>query len=198
MKRKLRLSPVARLSSLLRGGNLVAFNVGPDRTVYFVIALRPLDYQFEQPGWATFPKTVPAQPQTYRVLALSAGQLFLDVVIEEERFNIHDIQPLGDELLLVCVRSNYKTPNDFEKNGRVYTRSGRFAREILLGDGIQSVQTTAKGLSGPVSSMKGSLATMAGRTLSVARAWLPGTPRAISCTSSNRVKVWTLFVTATL
>ena len=114
--------------------------------VYLVVALQPLDYRIEQPGWASFAKTVPKQPQRYRVVGLSGREPVVDLLIEGERFNIHDVQPLGDELLLVCVRSNYEGPDDFEKNGRVYTRDGKFAREILLGDGIQLVQATSGGV----------------------------------------------------
>ncbi|KAM3100860.1 hypothetical protein ACKFKG_00125 [Phormidesmis sp. 146-35] len=46
----------------------------------------------------------------------------------------------------MCARSHYKGPNNFEKNGRVYSFSGEFKREILLGDGIQSVQATSDGI----------------------------------------------------
>jgi hypothetical protein len=113
---------------------------------YLVVALKPLDYRIEQPGWASFAKTISEQPQQYRVVGLSGSHPVLDVVIERERFNIHDVQPLPDELLLVCARSYYKGPDDVEKNGRVYTRDGKFAREILLGDGIQSVQATPRGM----------------------------------------------------
>jgi hypothetical protein len=146
MKRSVRLSPVVCLAPLIGDGELVAFNVGPDGVVYLVAALRPLDYRTEQPGWASFAKTVPDQPQRYRVVALAGQQPVLDVLIEGERFNIHDVQPLVDELLLVCGRSHYKGPDDFEKNGRVYSRDGKFAREILLGDGIQLVQATSGGV----------------------------------------------------
>jgi len=146
MTRSVRLPPVASLVPLIGDGELVAFNVGPDGVVYLVVALQPLDYRIEQPGWASFAKTVPEQPQRYRVVGLSGREPVVDLLIEGERFNIHDVQPLGDELLLVCVRSNYEGPDDFEKNGRVYTRDGKFAREILLGDGIQLVQATSGGV----------------------------------------------------
>jgi hypothetical protein len=146
MKRTVHLSPVASLTPLIGDGELVAFNVGPDGVIYLVIALKPLDYRTVQPGWASFAKTVPEQAQDYRVVGLSGSQAILDVVIEGERFNIHDIQPLVNELLLVCGRSHYKGPDDFERNGRIYTREGKFVREILLSDGIQSVQATSKGV----------------------------------------------------
>ena len=53
---------------------------------------------------------------------------------------------IRDRLLLVCGRSSYRGKEDFDRNGRIYSREGHFVREILLGDGIQNVQTTSKGL----------------------------------------------------
>lgn len=145
MNQIIELSPIASLAPFLTEGELVAFNVGPDGLVYLVVALRPLDYKIEQEGWAVFPKTMPDEPQKYRVISLSRDTVFLDVLIESERFNIHHVQPLADELLLVCARSHYGGEDDYEKNGRVYAREGNFKRAILLGDGIQSVQTTSDG-----------------------------------------------------
>jgi hypothetical protein len=139
----MKLSPVASLDSFLADGELVAFDVGPNDFVYMVVALSALDYQVEQPGWAAFPKTVPEQPQKYRVVALSGNATVLDIVIEQERFNIYHVQPLGNELLLVCSRSYCSGGDGPERNGRVYTREGKFVRDVLLGDGIKSVQTTS-------------------------------------------------------
>ncbi len=145
MSRSIRLSPVISLSPFLENGDLVAFNVGFNDVVYLVIALLPLDYRTTQPG-ASFAKTMPEQAQTYRVVGLLDSQVVLDVLIEGEFFNIHHVQPLEDQLLLACGRSWYKNANDFEKNGRVYTLDGLFTREILLGDGIESIQVTSKGM----------------------------------------------------
>src|SRR5271156_674167 len=146
MVHSLRLTPVASLAPFVSDGKVVAFNVGPDEGVYLVVAPRPLDSQIHQPGGATFAKTIPDEPQRYRVVGLSGSDPVLDVVIDDERFNIHDVQPLPGELLLACHRSYFKGPRNFEKNGRVYTRSGTFVREILLGDGIQAVQATSEGV----------------------------------------------------
>jgi hypothetical protein len=140
----LRLSPLESVNSLIGEGELVGFNVGPDGVIYLVAALKPLDYQTAHDG-PIFAKTVPGQPQSYRVVALSGSEPLLNVIIEGEPFNIHHVQPLMDELLLVCARSHFRGPGDFERNGRIYTRDGKFVREILLGDGIQSTQTTLKG-----------------------------------------------------
>ncbi|NEQ98066.1 MAG: hypothetical protein F6K30_15335 [Cyanothece sp. SIO2G6] len=131
----------------MTNGDMVAFNVSSDGMVYVVLALKPLDYCIEQPGWASFAKTIPDTPQSYRIIAFQEDQLILDINIAAEEFNIHYIQPLPpNEILLVCARSCYRSPTDFEKNGRIYGFSGEFSREILLGDGIASVQTTSNGI----------------------------------------------------
>jgi hypothetical protein len=144
--KSLQLAPIADLTPYLGDSELVALNVGPDLQLYAVIALNKLDYRIEASTGFSFAKTTPDSPQAYRVVALHDGTLTLDVRIASERFNIHDIQPLpNDELLLVCCRSCYKGPDDFERNGRIYSSTGELVREVLLGDGIQRVQTTSSG-----------------------------------------------------
>ncbi len=146
MNRSIVLSPVVSLEPFIGDGEIVAFDAGPDHLVYFVVALEPLDYRSEGPGGASFVKTVPGRPQNYRVVGLAGSEVVLDLRIEGEKYNIHAIQPLPDALLLVCARSFRKGPDDFDRNGRIYSLDGRFLREILLGDGIQSVQTTPQGV----------------------------------------------------
>ena len=142
----LQLAPIADLTSFLGAGELVALNVGPDSQLYAVIALNKLDYRIEVPTGASFAKSIPDSPQAYRVVAFQDGAASMDVHIASDKFNIHDIQPLPNgELLLVCGRSHYRGPNDYDRNGRIYSSRGELVREILLGDGIQSVQTTATG-----------------------------------------------------
>lgn len=142
----LQLSPIAELTPYLSEGELVALNVGPDLQIYAVIALNELDYRYESSG-GSFAKIKAESPQSYRVIAFKDGNVALDLRIINEEFNVHDIQPLPNhELLLVCSRSYYNGPEDFDKNGRVYSSDGKLAREILLGDGIQSVQTTSNGV----------------------------------------------------
>jgi hypothetical protein len=133
------------LREVIGESNVVGFNVGPSGEVYLVLALEPLDYRTEDNGFATFPKTVPASPKRYRILALREGGIELDVVVDREQFNIHDIQPLADHLLLACSRSEYRGPNDFDLNGRVYSRDGMFIRGFLLGDGLEAIQATRRG-----------------------------------------------------
>lgn len=144
-RRVARLTPVAPLAPLVEGGEPVAFNVGPDGVLYLVVARKPAEYREVLPNGVSFARTVPEQPQTYRVVGLRDGRTVLDVTVADERFNVHDVQPVGRRLLLACARSRYRGPDDYDRNGRLYTRGGKFVRGILLGDGIQAVQATAAG-----------------------------------------------------
>jgi len=128
-------------------GKIVAFGVGHEGNVYVAVAQEPVDYTREQPGWATFPKTRPDSPQSYRLLAYDGetADTILDLLIREEAFNIHFIQPLLDRLLLVCARSTWRSETDIEHNGRIYDRKGQLVGEIILGDGIEDIQVTASG-----------------------------------------------------
>jgi hypothetical protein len=144
VKTSIQLSPFCSIREHLAGGDLVALNVGPDGVVYLVVAQKPLDYRTTA-GGATFAKTSPDAPQTYRVVGLLGNAVVLETLIEQEALNIHDVQPLGDELLLVCSRSMYRSAGDIDHNGRVYSRTGVLKRELVLGDGIESTQVTSRG-----------------------------------------------------
>jgi hypothetical protein len=128
-------------------GEVVAFGIGFDGNVYLVLAQKPLDYTMEQTGWATFPKTRPDAPQSYRVLGYEGrtADCIIDFVIPEEKYNIHFVQPLLDRFLLVCARSSWRSELDIEHNGRIYNRTGHLEGELILGDGIEDVQVTANG-----------------------------------------------------
>lgn len=143
----IQLLPIADLAPYLNGGSVVAFDAGPDGNVFVVIALKPLDYRTgPQNGPDMFAKTVPAQPQRYRILEIRDSTVIRDVTIESAPFNAHFVQPVGDDFLLVCARSVRRGPNSFERNGRFFDADGQFQREILLGDGIESVQVTHSGI----------------------------------------------------
>lgn len=84
-------------------GEARAVNVGPNGQVYLLVA----------------------HSNRYRVLEWHNGQLILDVWIENERFEIYDVQPLPTgELVLVSPRSSFRAENDFDCNGRIYSRDG--------------------------------------------------------------------------
>jgi hypothetical protein len=145
MKKDLSATLSYTLKEEISEDNFVNFNVGPSGEVYVLLAVNTLDYRTENDGAASFAKIVPEKPQHYRVLVYRKGELELDVAIRGERFNIHEIQPLGNDLLLVCSRSEYRGRQDFDLNARVYSRDGVFIRAFLIGDGIQTIQATHQG-----------------------------------------------------
>lgn len=116
------------LAELDGDGELIAFAIGPERAVYALHALGAFE-----PGQS---------PRAYRVRAWLDGQCLLDTRIENEPYVVYALQPLGADLLLLCVRPG---PAVGALNGRVYSREGRLLRELALGDGIEHVQTTRKG-----------------------------------------------------
>lgn len=145
MKKALHPTVSHSLNELIGDQTTVAFNVGPSGEVYFLLAVDTPDYRTKDSGFGSFAKITPDSPQRYRVLILRDGDLELDLVISGERFNIHEIQPLGNDLLLACSRSEYRGEHDFDLNARVYSRDGVLLREFLLGDGIATIQTTRRG-----------------------------------------------------
>lgn len=145
MKKDLHPTVSHNLKELIGDQTIVAFNVGPNGEVYFLLAVDTLDYRTKDTGLGSFVKIVPDSPQRYRVLILRDGDLELDLAISDERFNIHEIQPLCNDLLLACSRSAYRGEHDYDLNARVYSRDGVFLREFLLGDGIATIQTTRRG-----------------------------------------------------
>lgn len=137
------LKPVVSLAPMMKQGELVAFNMGADGIVYFVFAQRPLNYRRFLPKGPSFALTRTGSLQSYRVVGFFDSELVCDVQIENEPYNIHEIQPVGNLLLLACARSHYRGPHNYERNGRFYRRDGVFSHEILLGDGINTIQATA-------------------------------------------------------
>ncbi|HET9953784.1 MAG TPA: hypothetical protein VFQ61_04755 [Polyangiaceae bacterium] len=148
--KRLELAPGIELTSFQRGDDVasgpVAFDAGADGRLYVVYASNPQAYRAVHGGGASSAVARPRKPQSYRVLALNELGVELDVSIASEPFNIHHVQPLGELLLLACARCRYSSSGNHDRNGRVYTREGKLVDELVLGDGIQDLQTTRSGL----------------------------------------------------
>ena len=140
------LEPKYNISSQLAQGELVALNCTHNKELIFVIAKKKLDYREEKSG-GTFAKIRTKQGQSYSIY-YSVDQEILHLAdIEDEQFNIHNVQLIGnDKILLVCARCQYRANDDFDLNGRIYSVNGELLDEILLGDGIQDVQTSKNGV----------------------------------------------------
>jgi hypothetical protein len=139
-----RLAPWIDLQPHLDGLELVSLGLGPDAALY-VLAIVPAGDYREQRAGASFAKITPDTPTTFIVLRCDADAV-QRVEFPNQSWNFHQVQPLPDnELLLVCARSRYRGPDDYDLNGHVFNVAGSFLRSFLLGDGIQDVQTTSAG-----------------------------------------------------
>lgn len=133
-KRVLRLRAGHSLSSATEESPVAAFDIGPDGVTYLVLAKR------ERTLTAVFhPKR-----KDYRIIGVAGDAATLDIEVTTEQFVIDHVQPLPEGLLLASSRADFRNTGS-HKNGRVYSRSGKQQREILLGDGISSLQTTLEG-----------------------------------------------------
>ncbi len=139
----LRLEPLVDLSPYIKeGAKPVAINVGPRGEVYVALALD----RGSAAGTAGFVRKRSEVEDSYRVLAFLGREKTLDVMIRAECFDIHHVQPLPqNRLLLVCCRCFRGKGGGYEPNARIYTCQGHFVGSILLGDGIEDVQVTASG-----------------------------------------------------
>lgn len=146
--RERRLDLAVDLAPYLRGWTLVSASLGHDGRAYVLL----IDGEpVREAGFV--PSGLQAAPR-YKVLVVElrspAGAAAQDVIeeiaVEGESFNYHYVQPLGADLLLVGARSRYYGRDQYDLNAAVFDRSGQPLRRFLVGDGIQSVQTTAGGL----------------------------------------------------
>lgn len=135
----LQLWPIVTLDP--GSGELVAFDPGPQRTLHTLHTLGSPDHRGGGPASS---KHRPVASRRYRAQAWLDGECVLDAIIDDKHHNIHHLQPLGDDLLLACARSHQRGGYS-RLNGRVYSRSGELLRELALGDGIEHLQTTARG-----------------------------------------------------
>ena len=140
---KINATEIFDISESVSSGNLIAFNITQSKDILLAVAKRELDYRDES---GCFAKVKTENGQDYRIF-YSAGENLIHLTdIENEFFNIHNIQLFDDgRILLVCGRSQYRTETDFDKNGRIYSQTGEFLSDLLLGDGIQDVQVTNDG-----------------------------------------------------
>lgn len=121
--RKLIVEPQFEILSPGEQGNVVAFGVGPDESIYIAFS----------------------RAQGYRLKTWNQSLKANELLILSNKFNITEVQPLGDDIMLVCPRCQRKSDNEIERNARIFGRDGRLKRAFVLGDGIEHVQTAADG-----------------------------------------------------
>ncbi len=154
-EKKIVLQSTADLTEAIAGWQPVSASLGYDGKAY--ILLIESAPEREQ---GMFVRTESENPIAYKALIVDhvvrtpygLQEEFSDqasveeILIEGETFPYHFLQPLGDELLLVGARSRYYGHDRYDLNAAVFGRDGAARRRFLVGDGVQSVQTTAGGL----------------------------------------------------
>ncbi|MBY0572261.1 MAG: hypothetical protein K2P84_01155 [Undibacterium sp.] len=124
---------------------VVSFDAIDEESALLLIAKKELNLR-EEKGIGSFVITQPKGGQNFVAYLLKSGQVNEVLYIENEKFNIHSIQALPENrYLLTCARSEFRSDTDFDRNGRIYNSDGNLVENILLGDGIQDVQTSKDG-----------------------------------------------------
>lgn len=135
----------ADITEILTFGDLVAFNCISNSELILVVAKKELDYR-DETAHGSFSKTKTKEGQDYSVFRIYDGQVIKVADIDNEPYNIHDVQLLPeDRILLICARCRRRSSSEIEANGRVYSADGLLVDEIVLGDGIQDVKTNDSG-----------------------------------------------------
>ncbi|MBH5318724.1 hypothetical protein I6N90_13035 [Paenibacillus sp. GSMTC-2017] len=139
LKQTVELQSFADISEFIEGFNIVSTKFGADGRVY-VLLINEIP---EREKGMFVPATL-KQVYTYKVLIVT-DKYIDEVVIGNQKYNYHYVQPLQNHLLLVGARCSYYAFGKHDLNAKVCDYDGRTVREFLLGDGIQSVQVTEKG-----------------------------------------------------
>lgn len=133
---------VQRFDAGFADWRLIAFNVGPDGALFGLWVPR-LDDRNDRDD-ASHTRTADGA-RRYRVVSQRDGVRTLDLIVDDAPMELHDAQPLGDDVLLVGGRCRRFANGDAEANGRIYGADGAFRRAIVLGDGIGTMQTARDG-----------------------------------------------------
>lgn len=133
------IAPLHRFDADLADHQLVAFNVGHDHAFYGLWAPRA------DANDAFVARVAMYSPRRYRAIAVHDGVRCLDIVIDDSSFDLHDLQPLGEDLLVISARSQRHENGEAVANGRIYNADGCFKQAIVLGDGIGALQTGGDG-----------------------------------------------------
>jgi len=134
------LQPFADISAYMEGFEIVSAQIGSDGCMYVLLI-----NQIPVRERGMFVQTVLKKTHTYKVLLVEKDYVD-EVVIADQPFNYHYVQPLHRHLLLVGARCSYYGVGKYDLNAKVCDFQGNTIREFLLGDGIQSVQVTEKGI----------------------------------------------------
>lgn len=89
-------------------------------------------------------KTNLDQQHTYQIWQTKDNSSALSLYAEiKAEVDFHNVQRFSNgDILLFNRRSQYRSENDYDKNGYIYSIDGELKQQFLLGDGIAKVHTT--------------------------------------------------------
>ncbi|MGE4158425.1 MAG: hypothetical protein AB7F75_04940 [Planctomycetota bacterium] len=145
-KKQVQVREIADLSRYCLNSEIVSFNVGHAHDIHVVFALKPTDYR-EVLNGVSFTKIIPSKSQDYTIVSIDSNNNISLLDLPQWHMNFHLIQTLPNRrFLLACSRCRYRGLDDWDLNGEIIDSNGKKLNAILIGDGIQDIQTTSKGI----------------------------------------------------
>jgi hypothetical protein len=140
------LEPWLDLAPLLEGFALQSVSLGPAGELCALALGGKPELRHVARSGASFGRVKSPQAHPVRVLTTRGGALsHLDVA--PTKLNHFFAQPLPDDRwLLVASRCSRHSDGSADHNGAIVNGAGQLECELVLGDGIEHVQTTADGL----------------------------------------------------
>jgi hypothetical protein len=121
------------LKTELKGSRIAGFSAGPDQRIYVLVCLGEADESRTDRRVAT----------DWRVIVVGAHERS-EYLIPNQLLNFNFVQPMPDGLLLATSRCEYSAAL-CKPNGQIFGLDGVRQSAVMLGDGIQHLQTTKSG-----------------------------------------------------
>jgi len=123
-----------------KSGKPVTIGLGDDNELLLLVLYGEEDQQFKS-GSGIFPKIRADKKQDFKVISHKNG-VRTDTWLKDETYNYHFVQRLSSgDLLLANARCSYNGGAP-DRHARVFTQEGRFVRDLVLGDGLASLECT--------------------------------------------------------
>jgi hypothetical protein len=138
------------LKAIVGEHKIIASSIGPsgDATLLTVDAKyeKEPSGREERKGFAIFPFSKAKQHYPATFIRFDGRKTLQKTELAEVEITFPSVQPLPNgEILLVGARCYYRD-GDPDKNASVFSQDGKLQRRFVLGDGINSGQTTSEGL----------------------------------------------------
>jgi hypothetical protein len=125
---------------------LVASAVAHDGALW-LLGLEGTPDRYVEHGHFRFPKSVARREQTHVAIRVDERGAVERRVIAGGRRNLHLVQPLpGGRLIVACARCYDEADGSPERNAIILGRDGSVEAEFVIGDAVEDLQATSKGV----------------------------------------------------